>query len=281
MLSGVALITGAGGCGIGSAISRTFAKSGISKLILTDINEKTLKQTINLIKTNDNDNNNNNDNKIEILALNGDISDTKFIDYLFNEIKLKFGRLDYAINNAGISGNNQSTDKSNLNDFDKITNINFRSLWYCSKKELEIMKNQEFKNPTNERKQRGSIINIASQLGIVGRPDAPIYCASKSAVIGLTRCDAIDASPYQIRVNAICPGIIHTPMTDNSLRPTLAAGTKDMQKPMDLTESVNIAPMKRMGTPEEIADVVAFLSSEKASFVQGASWVVDGGYTIN
>ncbi|OCF58086.1 hypothetical protein L486_04115 [Kwoniella mangroviensis CBS 10435] len=279
MLSGVALITGAGGCGIGAAISRAFASSGITKLVLTDINRKGLDQTISSI------NSASGPSKCEILSIDGDISSTSFIDHLFDEVKSKYGRLDYAVNCAGISGNNKPSDQSEMSDFDKITGINYRALWYCSKKELEIMKSQGI--PSKDgllegvRRQRGSIVNIASQLGVVGRPDAPIYCASKSAVMGLTRCDAIDASPYQIRVNAVCPGIIHTPMTDNALRPALKEGEKDLQAPMDLTESINIAPMKRMGTPEEVADVVVFLSSEKASFVQGASWVVDGGYTIN
>ncbi|WVQ62755.1 uncharacterized protein L199_000903 [Kwoniella botswanensis] len=278
MLSGVALITGAGGCGIGAAISRAFASSGITKLVLTDINRKGLDQTISSI------NSASDSSRCEILSIDGDISSTSFMDHLFNEVKSKYGRLDYAVNCAGISGNNKPSDQSEMSDFDKITGINYRALWYCSKKELEIMKSQEI--PSKDglegvRRQRGSIVNIASQLGVVGRPDAPIYCASKSAVMGLTRCDAIDASPYQIRVNAVCPGIIHTPMTDNALRPALKEGEKDLQAPMDLTESINIAPMKRMGTPEEVADVVVFLSSEKASFVQGASWVVDGGYTIN
>ncbi|WRT65539.1 uncharacterized protein IL334_002484 [Kwoniella shivajii] len=280
MLSGVALITGAGGCGIGSAISRAFAKSGISKLVLTDLNSKTLEQTITTIQQSSNL------SDIEVIGLDGDISDTRFVDTLFAEIKSKYGRLDYAVNCAGISGNNKPTDQSDLNDFDRITNVNYRSLWYCSKKELELMKYQSIQSESklgfeSLRRQRGSIVNVASQLGIVGRPDAPIYCASKHAVIGLTKCDAIDASPFQVRVNAICPGIIHTPMTDNALRPGLKQGEKDLQAPMDLTTAVNIAPMKRMGTPEEVADVVVFLSSEKASFVQGASWVVDGGYTIN
>ncbi|WVW79971.1 hypothetical protein I302_101944 [Kwoniella bestiolae CBS 10118] len=276
MLSGVALITGAGGCGIGAAISRAFASSGITKLILTDINKKGLDQTISSFSSKS--------PQLEVLSLDGDISNPSFVDQLFEEVKGKFGRLDYAVNCAGISGNNKPSDQSEMSDFDKITGINYRALWYCSKKELEIMKAQEIPQRTGFegiRRQRGSIVNIASQLGVVGRPDAPIYCASKSAVMGLTRCDAIDASPYQIRVNAVCPGIIHTPMTDNALRPALREGEKDLQAPMDLTESINIAPMKRMGTPEEVADVVVFLSSEKASFVQGASWVVDGGYTIN
>ncbi|OCF34695.1 hypothetical protein I317_03770 [Kwoniella heveanensis CBS 569] len=300
MLSGVALITGAGGCGIGAAISRAFAKSGCTKLVLTDMNRDTLQQTVQTIQhawaSSSNSQN-------EILAIPGDISSPSFVDSLFSDLKSKFGRLDYAVNCAGISGNNAPTFNSTMEDFDKINGVNYRGLWYCSKKELEMMKQQDWPSRTDIvdeiRRQRGSIVNVASQLGVVGRPDAPIYCASKSAVIGLTRCDAIDASPYNIRVNAICPGIVHTPMTDNELRPSSApadstsagagaenaeaeAGSgKDMQGPMDLTTAVNIAPMRRMGTPDEIADIVVFLSSEKASFVQGAAWVADGGYTIN
>lgn len=96
------------------------------------------------------------------------------------------------------------------------------------------------------------------------------YCAGKAAVIALTRCDAVDASPFRIRVNAVCPGIIDTPMVNSST----SAGSNDLEK------YVKMAPMERMGVPEEIADVVLFLSGEGASFVQGAAWVVDGGYTI-
>ncbi|WWC87720.1 uncharacterized protein L201_002612 [Kwoniella dendrophila CBS 6074] len=290
MLSGVALITGAGGCGIGAATAKAFALSGVDKLVLTDINEVTLLETVknihSFMKSSNDSYIRGRSAVLEIEPFTGDITDTEFIDELFKTIKTRFGRLDYAVNCAGISGNNQSSDLSDIKDFDKITNVNYRALWYCSKKELELMKSQdilgkEINGGEIPRKQRGSIVNIASQLGIVGRPDAPIYSASKHAVIGLTKCDAIDASPFQIRVNAVCPGIIHTPMTDNALRPPLPEGEKDMQAPMDLTKAINIAPMQRMGTPEEVADVIVFLSSEKASFVQGAAWVVDGGYTIN
>ncbi|WVF66909.1 hypothetical protein IAT40_001652 [Kwoniella sp. CBS 6097] len=300
MLSGVALITGAGGCGIGAAISRAFARSGCTKLILTDLNKDTLQQTVKAVEeswsSSSNSGSGSNSSAKEILAIPGDISSPSFVDSLFSDLKSRFGRLDYAVNCAGISGNNAPTFNSTMEDFDKINGVNYRGLWYCSKKELEIMKQQGW--PTRQdgleeiRRQRGSIVNVASQLGVVGRPDAPIYCASKSAVIGLTRCDAIDASPYNIRVNAICPGIVHTPMTDDQLRPTSApssgtaaetaeAENKDMQGPMDLTTAINLAPMRRMGTPDEIADIVVFLSSEKASFVQGAAWLADGGYTIN
>lgn len=136
---------------------------------------------------------------------------------------------------------------------------------------------------------RGSIVNIASQLGIVGRPKcgksfrripsrpayvnaflSAAYSGSKAAVIAMTRADAIDYSEHGIRVNCICPGIINTPMTNDTLEKV------EMLKP-----SIPIAPMNRVGRPEEIADCALFLCSTKASFVQGSAMVVDGGYIIN
>jgi NAD(P)-dependent dehydrogenase (short-subunit alcohol dehydrogenase family) len=120
------------------------------------------------------------------------------------------------------------------------------------------------------RKQRGAIVNIASQLGIVSRPGAVAYSASKAAVVNMTRADAIDYSQDGIRVNCVCPGIIDTPMT---------TGNKEAQE--RLQPAIEIAPMKRFGLPEEIADAVLFLCSGEASFVQGHALVVDGGYTIN
>ncbi|WWD16663.1 hypothetical protein CI109_101093 [Kwoniella shandongensis] len=273
---GVALVTGAGGTGIGAAVARAFAQSGCTKLVVTDYNATTLSQITESLRQSH--------QSLQILSVAGDISSSSFIDDLFSQIEKTFGRLDYAVNCAGISGNNAPSFESTVEDFDRINGVNYRGLWMCSKKELEIMKGQDLlpKDGGDElRRQRGSIVNIASQLGVVGRTDAPIYCASKSAVIGLTRADAMDASPYLIRVNALCPGIIRTAMTDHSLRPPLPEGEKDMTAPMELTKEINMAPMRRMGSPEEMADIVLFLASEKASFVQGAAWVADGGYTIN
>ncbi|ORY25848.1 oxidoreductase [Naematelia encephala] len=270
---GVALITGAGGTGIGSAVAHAFVREGCRKVILTDVNPTTLESTCTSLKALAE--HSGKEEKIAILVVSGDISDSTFVDHLFSRIKEDFGRLDYAVNCAGIIGNNLPSSESAVEDFDRINGVNYKGLWLCSRKELELMKGQEIRERAEYggvRIQRGSIVNIASQLGIVGRPNAPIYCASKSAVIGLTRCDAIDYSPHLIRVNAVCPGIIDTPMVNN--RPTGAPA-------MDISKSIAIAPMNRVGKPEEVADVCLFLCSEKASFVQGAAWLVDGGYTIN
>ncbi|TDZ23647.1 2-(R)-hydroxypropyl-CoM dehydrogenase [Colletotrichum orbiculare MAFF 240422] len=152
--------------------------------------------------------------------------------------------------------------------FDLITNVNYKGSWLVSRAILGHMIKQE---PLEENAgQRGSVVNIASQLGVVARPKAAPYCASKAAIINMTRSDAIDYSQDGIRVNCVCPGVIATPMT-----------TASEELVERLRPAINIAPMKRMGTPEEVANAVLFLSSPQASFVQGHALVVDGGYTIN
>jgi NAD(P)-dependent dehydrogenase (short-subunit alcohol dehydrogenase family) len=164
-------------------------------------------------------------------------------------------------------------------------------MWLCARAELRAMLNQEplpdvFADPRRPT-TRAAIVNIASQLGIVGRPRCSkiqtltynintlltmtaAYSASKAAVIAMTRGDAIDYAEHGIRINCICPGIIDTPMT-----------TSDPRVANMLRASVSIAPMNRMGRPEEVADAALFLCSQKASFIQGTSLVVDGGYVLN
>lgn len=271
--------------GIGNAIAQAFVREGCTKIIITDINPTSLSLT-----------------RTQLLSLNPstqildrviNVADPLAIDTLFDEIKHTFGRIDYAVNNAGIMGPFGTSTDISLGEFDQLNNVNYRGLWICERRELELMKLQEYlPGSQGGRRQRGSIVNIASQLGIVGRSAArksplpaylgcscvAIYCAAKSAVIGLTRCDAIDHAEYGIRVNAVCPGVIGTPMTIRSTSDTDNAEVKDPFP--HLRKEIDASPMKRVGTPEEIADVVLFLSSEKASFVQGASWVVDGGYII-
>lgn len=171
-----------------------------------------------------------------------------------------------------------------MDAFDRLNSINYRGSWLSSRAQLRNMLKQQ---PLSEQPgQRGSIVNIASQLGMVSRPGAGMftsrhryqgtdsrlaaYCASKSAIINMTRANAIDYSDDGIRVNCVCPGVIETPMTTTS--PEMVEALKP---------AINIAPMKRMGTPDEVANAVLFLCSTQASFVQGHALVVDGGYVIN
>ncbi|KAG0647009.1 2-(R)-hydroxypropyl-dehydrogenase [Hyphodiscus hymeniophilus] len=264
LFPGVALVTGAAGTGMGAAVAKAFATAGCNKIAITDLNEQLLWDTRNAIESAY--------HAVKVLAIVGDVSSEAFVDSFIERVVNEFGRVDYCVNCAGIMGNNQSSADTSTEDFDRINNVNYRGCWFSSRAQIRAMLKQE-PLPSHEvgrTGDRGSIVNIASQLGIVGRPSAPVYCASKAAVMAMTRADAIDYSEKNIRVNCICPGIIETPMT---------IGSKE--KIELLKPAINIAPMKRMGTVNEIADCALFLTSTKASFVQGHAMVVDGGYIIN
>ncbi|KIW09270.1 uncharacterized protein PV09_00191 [Verruconis gallopava] len=263
---GVALVTGAAGSGIGAAVAKAFVNAGCKCLAITDINKEKLERTREeLIQLN---------GDVVVLTAAGDVADERFVNAFVNSVVAETGRIDYAVNCAGILGNNQSSTNTSLPEFDRINDINYRGMWLCSRAELRAMLNQEplpdpFADPRRPP-TRAAIVNIASQLGIVGRPRCTAYSASKAAVIAMTRGDAIDYAEHGIRINCICPGIIDTPMT-----------TSDPRVANMLRASVSIAPMNRMGRPEEVADAALFLCSQKASFIQGTSLVVDGGYVLN
>lgn len=262
-------------------MARGFALAGCTRIAITDINASTLATTVQSISQIN--------PKAEIIHSIGSVSDEIFVEDLVNSTVKRFGRIDYAVNCAGIQGDALRSSETPVPLFDRINDVNYKGSWMVSRAVLGQMIKQEVL-PAHPQ-QRGSIVNIASQLGIVGRPEAgksiprppstaqhnihdygfqAPYCASKAAVIGMTRCDAIDYSKDDIRVNCICPGVIRTPMT---------TGTKEIEE--RITPAVDIAPMRRMGKPEEVANAVLFLCSSDASFVQGHALVVDGGYTIN
>lgn len=216
----------------------------------------------------------------------GNVADDHFAESFITDVVSEFGRVDYAVNCAGVLGESLRSTETSLAEFDRVNDINYRGCWLCSRAELAQMVKQDPlpSHDPDRPPQRGAVVNIASQLGIVGRPTArefcisftpdlkayhcpAAYCASKSAVIGMTRADAIDYSKDGIRVNCVCPGVIETPMT-----------MKEPEVRERIAPAVEIAPMKRMGKPAEVADAVLFLCSTQASFVQGHAMVVDGGY---
>lgn len=282
-LPGVALITGAGGTGqhhfssslqfnitqptnteprtgIGAAVCKAFARSGCSRFAITDINPTSLQSThAAILEINP---------KASVSSQAGDVSDESFVDEFVSKSAGIFTRIDYAVSCAGILGPSLRSHQTPVSEFDKITNINYKGSWLLSRAVLGQKVKQK---PLPEHpEQRGAVVNIASNLGIVARPNAAAYCASKAAIMNMTRSDAIDYSSDYIRVNCVCPGITATPMTTGS----------DEVKAR-IRPSIDIAPMRRMGRPEEIADAVLFLCSKQASFIQGHALVVDGGYTIN
>ncbi|KAG9825009.1 oxidoreductase, partial [Aureobasidium melanogenum] len=256
LFPGVALITGASS-GIGKATATAFAQEGCTRIVLADISEASLNKTTSSLSQSF--------PLVEFLAVSTDISSPSSVRDLFRMTLDKFQRLDYAVNCAGVLGAAKKSHEMTLEEFDHIVNVDYRGSWLCSREELKIMVNQEpLENHSGRQANRGVIVNVASQLGIVARPQAPAYCSAKAAIIGLTKSDALDYSAHNIRVNCVCPGVIETPLINDEVR-----------------KAISIAPMNRAGTPEEIADCILFLCSPKSSFVQGAALVADGGYTIN
>jgi NAD(P)-dependent dehydrogenase (short-subunit alcohol dehydrogenase family) len=225
--------------------------------------------------------------KASLLAQAGNVADDGFAESFIQSVVQTYGRVDYGVNCAGVIGIPARSSETSLAEFDRVNNVNYRGCWLSSRAQLKQMvaQNPLPSHDPNRLPQRGAVVNIASQLGIVSRPNARMflwlcyysdsnnalhpaaYCASKSAIIGLTRADAIDYSKDGIRVNCVCPGVIETP---------LIMEKKEIRD--SIMPAVEIAPMKRMGTPAEVADVVLFLCSTQASFVQGHAMVVDGGY---
>ncbi|KAI1056535.1 hypothetical protein LB507_001799 [Fusarium sp. FIESC RH6] len=258
LFPGVALVTGASS-GIGRQIAISFAVEGCRKLALFDKDGNGLTET---------------KNALESVAENAEVhlfeTDNLDADQVFKNMSLaisQFGRIDYAVNCAGIYGPTKPSHNVTTAEFDHVMHTNFRGLWLCAREELNHMSAQDVGVTHDGRPGfRGSIVNVGSNLGLVGKPETPVYSASKAAIISLTRSDAIDYAKHQIRVNCVCPGVIETPMTADV--------------PED-DPAVQTAVMKRKGTPQEVADAVLFLSSPKASFIQGTALSVDGGYTIS
>lgn len=241
-------------------MARAFARAGCTQFAITDIDPISLKRTRGAILDIN--------PQARVSDFFGDVSEEAFVNDLVSNTAKTFSRIDYAVNCAGILGAALRSHEMTVSDFDRITGVNYKGTWLVSRSVLAQMIKQK---PLQEQpEQRGAIVNIASQLGIVGRPNAAPYCGSKAAIINMTRADAIDYSADAIRINCVCPGVIETPMT---------TGSEEVAR--RLKPAIDIAPMRRMGRPGEVADAALFLCSSMASFIQGHALVVDGGYTIN
>ncbi|KIW35253.1 uncharacterized protein PV07_01958 [Cladophialophora immunda] len=265
---GVALISGSGS-GIGRATALAFAHAGCTRLALLDLNEEGLSTTQKLIEEAVGSN-----ASLKIHIYKCDVSNPDSVTQAYADVKETFGRLDYAVHCAGIILFGRSTDFP-LEDFDRQNTVNYRGLWLCSREALRIMRTQSLDcdaypeahiSPT--RAQRGSIVNISSGLALSSQSNCPAYSGAKAGVLAVTRSDAIDYACERIRVNAVLPGIVDSPMTN----PDPATREWLEKNPVQST------PMRRFGVPEEIADVCVFLAGNKASFVTGAGWSVDGGF---
>jgi NAD(P)-dependent dehydrogenase (short-subunit alcohol dehydrogenase family) len=243
-----ALITGGGG-GIGRATSLAFAREG-ARVAVADAAEAAAQETVALI------------NKAggQAMTLTGDVTDTGVVEAMVKSVVAAYGRLDCAFNNAGIAGfqvdaGGKKTHEWSEAGFDRMIAVNLKGVWLCMKHELIQMVAQG----------GGAIVNTASIAGLIGLPTSSGYAAAKHGVVGLTKTAALEYADDKVRVNAVCPGYIETKMTADTMR---RRGEELMAK----------VPFHRMGTPEEIAEMVLWLCSDRASFVSGAAYNVDGGY---
>lgn len=243
----VALVTGAA-TGIGLACAETFVRAGAT-VVMADINEPT-DQAARLVQAG-----------YAAVPYRCDVSDTKAVEEMIGWIVATYGRLDAAHNNAGIQTPQRPMAEITDEEFDRTVAVDLKGVWNCMRYEIRQML----------RQGGGAIVNTSSQGGVTGFPGQAAYIACKHAVIGLTRTAAIDYAAQGIRINAVCPGVIRTPMAEELLR-----RNPDLEQ-----ELVRDIPAGRMGRPDEIAHAVLWLCSDDASFVDGHALLVDGAFSIH
>lgn len=243
-----AIVTGAA-AGIGKAVALAFAREG-ARVACADIDREALQATVDEMEA----------IGASALALQVDVSDATAVRRMVSETVNAFGRLDYACNNAGIEGAQEKTADYSAEEWDRVMNVNLRGQWLCMKEEI----------PAMLRTGGGSIVNVSSILGMVGFAGAPAYTAAKHGLIGLTRAAALEYAGEGIRVNAVCPAFIDTPMLERS-----GITTDEENREM----IAGLHALNRLGGADEVAEAVVWLASDKASFVTGHPMMVDGGYT--
>ena len=241
----VALVTGAAS-GIGRATAVAFAAEG-ARVAILDRTEDVLSETADAVRSAGS----------EVLVIACDVSKPEQVEAAVKRVVEAFGRLDIAFNNAGVENKAAPVHEIELEEWDRILDINLRGTFVCMMHELAQMVHQG----------GGVVINTSSGAGVRGVAGGASYTASKHAIIGLTKAAALDYAKENIRVNAILPGNIETPMMDR-----FTGG--DIQKAIDLE------PVGRLGKPEEIADAVLWMSADLGAFVTGAAVSVDGGWSL-
>lgn len=245
----VALVTGAGS-GIGRATALAFARSG-ARLIAADLNAAGGEETVRRIE----------EAEGEARFVRADVADEGQVERLIDACVETFGRLDFAHNNAGIGAPPAALHQTERADFERVLGVNVIGVWLCLKHEARVML----------RQGGGAIVNTASLAGLIGFPQHVAYSTSKHAVLGITRTAALEYARAGIRVNAVCPAFIETPMVHR----LVATGDPRMSR----ERLASMQPMGRIGTPDEVAEAVVWLCSEAAAFITGIALPIDGGTT--
>jgi len=252
MLEGkIALVTG-GGNGIGREAALAFAREG-ARVAVADFEADAARETVALI----------NGGGGQAISLSGDVTVAAQVQAMMDGTIAAYGRLDCAFNNAGIAGHQvdaagQLTHEWSEASFDRMIAVNLKGVWLCMKHEIPLLR----------AAGGGAIVNTASVAGLIGLRTSTGYVAAKHAVIGLTKTAAVEYAEEGIRVNAVCPGYIMTRMT---------APTREKRSEAIIART----PMRRFGEPREIAEMVVWLCSDRASYVTGAAYEVDGGLTAS
>ncbi len=242
----VALITGAGS-GIGEETAMKFAENG-ARVMISDLKKDSCEKLLSRI----------NDSGGEAIFFPCDVSDSGQVEALVAQTIAKFGQLDMACNNAGIEGEQGMTALSSEDNFNRVTAINTKGVWLCMKYEI----------PQLLKSGGGAIVNVSSIAGLIGFPGLAAYVASKHAVAGLSKTAALEYAESNIRVNAVCPGPIMTPMLKRLMETT----------PGFREQIIAGVPQHRIGSPADVANTILYLCAEQASYINGQCLAVDGGW---